>query len=271
MKRRSVSTMCNVLAMLAIFIGLGNEMAQASPRGEGMSIELEIRAWMPTLSASIQSSETSTIGDEVDLESTLGVDTRQNFLWPKVTLHFADRHRLSVSYLNMRYSGDKIVTQEFTFGGITFNVDEAIHSEVNFDELAAEYQYDFLKFSWLAASANLQARYLDIEGEVRGATQGTSKEDFQVPVPTIGVGIRVWPVEWLKVSGDFNVFKLGISAYEAEVIDSEAALTFSPWAWDWFGLSVGYVYYRVLLQDTDSGDRADWFQKGPYAAATARF
>ncbi len=269
MKRRSAREICNVLAMLAIFIGLGNEMAQASPRGEDMWIELELRGWAPTLSASIQSSETSTIGDEVDLESTLGMKTRQNFLWPKATLHFADRHRLSVYYLNMRYSGDKTVTQDFTFGGATFNVNDPIHSEVDFKELVAAYQYDFLKFSRLAVSANLQARYLDIDAEVRGASQGTRKEDFQVPVPTIGVGIRVWPVEWLKVNGDFNIFKLGISAYEVEVIDSQAALTFSPW--DWVALSVGYRYYRVLLQDTDSADRADWFQKGPYAAATARF
>ncbi len=269
MKRRSAREICNVLAMLAIFIGLGNEMAQASPRGEGMSIELEIRAWMPTLSASIQSSETSTIGDEVDLESTLGMKTRQNFFWPKVTLHFADRHRLSVSYLKMQYAGDKTVTQEFTFGGTKFLISEAIHSEIDYKELEAEYRYDFLKFSRLAASANLQVRYLDIDAEVRGAMLGTAKEDFQVPVPTVGVGIRVWPVEWLKVSGDFNIFKLGISAYEAEVIDSQAAVTFSPW--DWVGMSVGYRYYRVLLQDTDSGDRADWFQKGPYVAVTARF
>ncbi len=269
MKRRSATEICNVLAMLAIFIGLGNELAQASPRGEDMWIELELRGWAPTLSASVQSSETSTIGDEIDLESTLGVNTRQNFLWPKATLHFADRHRLSVSYLKMQYEGDKTVTQQFTFGGTTFTVGEAIHSELDFKELVAEYRYDFLKFSRLAASANLQARYLDIDAEVRGATLGTKKEDFQVPLPTIGVGIRVWPVEWLKVNGDFNIFKLGISAYEAEVIDSQAALTFSPW--DWVGLSVGYRYYRVLLQDTDSGDRADWFQKGPYLAVTARF
>jgi len=169
----------------------------------------------------------------------------------------------------MQYAGDKTVTQEFTFGGTTFPISEATHSEIDFKELEAEYRYDFLKFSWLAASANLQVRYLDIDAEVRGVSQGTRKEDFQVPVPTIGVGIRVWPVEWLKVNGDFNIFKLGISAYEAELINSQAAVTFSPW--DWVGLSVGYRYYRVLLQDTDSADRADWFQKGPYLAVTARF
>ncbi len=94
----------------------------------------------------------------------------------------------------MQYAGDKTVTQQFTFGGRTFTVGEAIHSELNFKELEAEYRYDFLKFSRLAASANLQARYLDIDAEVRGTIQGTRKEDFQVPVPTIGVGIRVWPV-----------------------------------------------------------------------------
>jgi hypothetical protein len=197
------------------------------------------------------------------------VNTQQNFWWPKATLHFADRHRLFVSYLDMRYAGDKTITQSFTFGGTTYTANEPVHSQIQFRETVFGYQYDFLKFSRVALNFNLQVHYLDIETEVRGATLGTEKESFQVPIPTIGGGVQIWPTDWLKLSGDFNVFKLGIPGAKGELIDSQAAVTISPM--EWIGLSAGYRYFKILARDTDSNDRADWLQKGPYVSLMLRF
>ncbi|MEK6617359.1 MAG: hypothetical protein AABY90_01555, partial [Nitrospirota bacterium] len=80
---------------------------------------------------------------------------------------------------------------------------------------------------------------------------------------------QAWPVDWLKMSADFNIFKLGVSGFKGELIDSQTALTISPW--EWLGLSVGYRYYRIIARDTASSDRADWLQKGPYAGIMVRF
>ena len=65
-------------------------------------------------------------------------------------------------------------------------------------------------------------------------------------------------------NGEFNIFKLGIPGAKGELIDSQAAVTISPV--EWIGLSAGYRYYRILARDTDSNDRADWLQKGPYVS-----
>ncbi len=245
------------------------DQAQAAPKGENAWIELELRGWGPTLKGSVQSSSTGLPGSTLDFASTLGVNTRQNFYLPKLSLHFAENHRIWASYLNMQYAGDKTITQQFNFGGQTFTVGESTHTELKFKEIAGGYQYDFLKFSRFAANLNLQVHYLDIEAQVRGNTVGTVKETIQVPIPTIGGGLQIWPHDWVKISAEFNIFKLGVSGFKGELIDSQGALTISPW--DWVGLSVGYRYFRVIARDTDKGDRADWLQKGPYIGIMARF
>jgi hypothetical protein len=261
-------TRCILGAILMVQLN-GISPAWAAPNGENALVELELRGWAPTMRGNVQSSSTGIPGTDVSLGDTLGVNTQQNFLWPKATLHFADRHRLFVSYLGMRYAGDKAITQSFTFNGTTYNVNEPVHSQIDFKEYVLGYQYDVLKFSRFALNLNLQVHYLDIETEVRSATQGSNKESFEVPIPTIGAGVQLWPTNWLKLSGDFNVFKMGIPGAKGELIDSQAALTISPV--ERIGLSVGYRYYRILARDTDSNDRADWLQKGPYVSLMFRF
>jgi hypothetical protein len=244
-------------------------LAWGAPNGENAWIELELRGWAPTLRGNVQSSSSGMPGTDVSLSDTLGVNTQQNFFWPKATLHFADRHRLFASYLGMRYAGDKTITQQFIFNGTTYTVGDSVHSQVDFKEAVLGYQYDVLKFTQFALNMNLQLHYLDIKTEVRGAMVGTNKEEFQVPMPTIGAGVQLWPTDWLKLSGDFNIFKMGIPGAKGELIDSQAALTISPV--EWIGVSAGYRYYRILARDTDSNDRADWLQKGPYVSLMLRF
>jgi hypothetical protein len=242
---------------------------KAVPTGEDSWVELEVRGWAPSLRGTVQSSSASMIGTNLSLGDTLGMDTSRQFVWPKATLHFAKNHRIWASYLDMQYSGDKTLTQDVTFGGSTFTATQSVHSELNFKEIAGGYQYDWLKFSKFASNLNLQVHYLDINAKLRSNAVGAVTESIKAPIPTIGVGMQVWPVDWLKLHGDFNIFKLGVAGFKGEMIDSQAALTVSPW--EWLGASVGYRYYRLIARDTDSGDRADWLQHGPYVSVMVRF
>ena len=239
------------------------------PTGEDSWVELEVRGWAPSLRGTVQSSSTSVIGSNLSLGDTLGVDTSRQFVWPKATLHFAKNHRIWASYLDMQFAGDKTLTQTITFGGNTFTAAQSVHSELEFKEIAGGYQYDWLKFSKFSSNLNLQVHYLDINAKLRSNVVGTVSESVKAPIPTIGGGVQIWPVDWLKLHGDFNVFKLGVSGFKGEMIDSQAGLTISPW--EWLGASVGYRYYRIIAQDTKSGDRADWLQHGPYVSVMARF
>lgn len=242
--------------------------AGAEPRGEDQWLELELRGWAPTLSGSARSTANGGTATDVDYDETLGMDTRENFYWPRATFHFAENHRLVASWLHVQYGGDTTVSRQFSFGGTTFTAGEGIHSELELTELTGGYQYDLLKFSRLSANLNLQVHVLDLEAKVRGNTLGSVREQITAPIPTIGGGLRLWPWEWLKVSGDFNIFKASASGFEGELIDSEAMLVISPW--NWIGLGAGYRYWRGLARDTDSNDRIDWLQQGPFFTIVLR-
>ncbi len=242
---------------------------ESVPNGEASWVELEVRGWAPSLRGTVQSSSTSVIGSNLSLGDTLGVDTSRQFVWPKATLHFAENHRIWASYLDMRFAGDKTLTQTINFNGQQFLASQSVHSQLDFKEIAGGYQYDWLKFSKFASNLNLQVHYLDIAAKLRSNAVPTVSESVKAPIPTIGGGVQIWPVKWLKLHGDFNFFKLGVSGFKGEMIDSQAALTVSPW--EWLGASVGYRYYRIIARDTESGDRADWLQHGPYISLIARF
>jgi hypothetical protein len=245
------------------------QAAEKGPVGENAITELELRGWAPSLRGSVQSSSANLIGSIVRADETLGMDTTRQFLWPKATLHFARNHRIWVSYLDMPFAGDKTLTQTITFAGKTFNVNQTIHSELDVKEIAGGYQYDWLKFSQFASHLNLQVHYLDFKAKLSSSVTGTVSERINVPVPTIGGGIQVWPVQWLKLHGEFNIFKLGMSGFKGELIDSQTALTLSPW--EWVGASVGYRYYKIIARDTETNERFDWLQHGPYVSVMVRF
>lgn len=271
MIKRGILTAGSVM-VLVLWGGMSTETASAeeqAPTGENAWVEIELRGWAPTLRGTVQSSATSLIGTNLSLGDTLGVNTTRQFVWPRATLHFARNHRIWASYLDMQYAGDTTLGQTITFGGFTFNVNQAVHTELDFKEVAGGYQYDWLKFSKFASNLNLQLHYLDMAAKLRSAATGTVSESIKAPVPTIGGGVQLWPVDWLKLHGEFNLFKLGVSGFKGELIDSQAALTVSPW--EWLGASIGYRYYRIIARDTKSDDRADWLQHGPYVSVMVRF
>ena len=239
------------------------------PIGESAWVELELRWWFPTLSGSVQSSVGTTVGSTLDLQQTLGVDTTKNFLWPKATLHFADRHRLWATYLGMDYTGATTLTQAIEFGGATFPAGTATTSEIDVKEIVGAYQYDLLKFSRATVRLDLQVHYYDFKGSLSGAGVGTIQEDFQFALPTIGGGVDIWPFDWLKIGGDFNVFKLTVSGMKGQILDGQAGVTISPW--EWLGISGGYRYLKINVDDTKENDQVNWLQDGFYGSVMVRF
>jgi hypothetical protein len=254
--------------MFPVLDASGATSVVAAPKGENSRFEFELRGWSPTLSGRLQASDKGNPGNRLRLDEDLGVNTQQSFFWPKATLRLAQRHRLSVSYLGMRYSGDKTLTQDFNFAGGVYTAGMRTHTQIDFKEIVAGYQYDYLIGKALMTYVNLQVHYLDFKGEVSTDTS-TVKRDFQAPVPTIGTGLRVYPFPWLKLSGEFNVFKMGIAGKKGELLDGQAAMTISPW--ERFGISLGYRYFRVIAVDTEVDNRVDWLQEGPYASVLVRF
>jgi hypothetical protein len=259
-------------------------------------IEPKARWWFPTLSGKVSSSTTNAPGTGLTASGDLALKTSRNFIWPALTTHFAERHRVTLSYLPMDYSGNRTLAQSITFAGSTFGAGTRLQSELSLTDVSAAYQYDLLKASSGSLFLSIQAHYLDLKAHLKG-TNGSTVTDvskrLQIPVPTIGGGLQLAPFRGLSLNGDFNIFKMGIKGFKGELIESQAGLTLHPLAYlgdnrrewcstfaptfcvspraDSLALSAGFRYFRVLARDNVGANQVDWLQQGPYIDLSVKF
>jgi hypothetical protein len=260
-------------------------------------IEPQVNWWFPTLHGRFLSSVGGAPGTNLHPGADLGMKTVRNFVWPSLTAHLADRHRLIFSYLPMNYGGDLTLTQSVSFFGRQFAAGTNLHSELSLTDYSATYQYDVLQTSKGSGFVSVQVHYLDFKARLDGnpgSQPSTAVEKkLQLPVPTIGAGLRTQPIYGLSVNGDFHIFKLGVGSFKGELIDSHIGLTLNPFvvfgttprelcstfaptlclstATDRVAISTGFRYFRVQASDADGATQVDWLQKGPYIALSIKF
>jgi len=260
-------------------------------------IEPQVNWWFPTLHGRFLSSVGGAPGTNLHPGADLGMKTVRNFVWPSLTAHLADRHRLIFSYLPMNYGGDRTLTQSVSFLGRQFAAGTSLHSELSLTDYSATYQYDVLQTSRGSGFVSVQVHYLDFKARLDGnpgSQPSTAVEKkLQLPVPTIGAGLRTQPLYGLSVNGDFHIFKLGVGSFKGELIDSHIGITLNPFvvfgtkprelcstlaptlcfstATDRVAISTGFRYFRVQASDADGATQVDWLQKGPYIALSIKF
>lgn len=260
-------------------------------------VEPKARWWFPALHAKILTSAGGSPGTSLQPDSDLGIKTSRNFIWPMLTAQLAERHRVVLSYLPMQYGGNRTLTQNVSFAGYQFLSGAALQSTLNLTDASVTYQYDVLRAAPGTAYLSIQARYLEMKTRLQG-TAGSTRVDLEkqlsVPIPTIGGGLRTNSWYGLSLNGDFNIFKMGISGYKGELIDSQVGLTFNPLAlWktpprelcstfaptlclpfspDNVAISTGYRYFHALARDRGANPtQMDWLLKGPYLDISIKF
>jgi len=302
LRRSGLLTLVLLIWLMAI-PGIGFCETPAQPPVETAKpktwwVEPQARWWLPTLHAKTFSSAGGASGSSLNLDSDLGVKTSRNFIWPILTAQLAERHRVVFSYLPMQFGGNRNLTQTTNIAGFQFQAGASINSVINVTDASITYQYEFLRAAPGSAHVNLQGRYLEMNSRYQ-VTSGGSTVDINKPIvfplPTIGGGLRTNPWHGLSLSGDFNVFKLGISGFKGQLIDSQIGLTFNPLAlWkspprelcstlaptlclpfspDELAISTGYRYFRATATTTANMGQTsmDWIQQGPYFDISIRF
>jgi len=297
-----------VAALLVFWVALGHPMeglcgAPVEPPSSGADpspswwVQPQARWWFPSLRATVLSSVAGSPGTSLSPDSDLGIKTSRNFLYPMLTAQWAERHRLVLSYLTMQYGGNKTLAQDISFAGYQFSSGTALQSTMNLTDASATYQYDVWRAAPGTAYVSVQARYLEMKTRLQGMAGGIRadlQKQLSIPLPTIGGGLRTNPWYGLSLNGEFNIFKMGISGYKGELIDSQVGLTWNPLAlWnfpsrelcstlaprlclpfkpDGIAVSTGYRYFRVLARDTGANPtQMDWLLKGPYLDISMKF
>jgi outer membrane protein len=224
--------------------------------------------WRPDFSGEVQVDDNSIIGTTIDAENDLGMDDES---YPTIEVFFGlGNHHLTLSYTKPDYSGKNNIARNIVFNGQTYTSNTFVESDLKFQMLDLEYQYDFINLEKFLAGFSLgvlaKAKYIEGEARLQAASLGyDEKETFKVPVPMLGLGLHVGLLADIL---EARVKGAGVIYSGSTFYDAQADLSFTPIPF--VAIHGGYRAMKLKIDDI-SDVSADIEFKGPYAGLTISF
>jgi outer membrane protein len=156
------------------------------------------------------------------------------------------------------------LSRAFTWGDIDFTINEDVRSEVQLDQIDVALYWRILD-NVANLDIGINAKYIDIDATITGATSGSDTANVSGLVPMLyaGVGIDL-PLTGLSVSADGAYIGYdGSNFYDVTV----RATYDSPWL---LGIEAGYRKLRLDLDNFDESYANVEFD-GPYLGAYIHF
>jgi len=224
--------------------------------------------WGPNFSGEFRVDENSIVGTTINAGHDLGMDDES---YPTLEIFFGQGdHHLTLSYTKADYSGENSIDRNIVFKGQTYTFNTFVESDLKFQMLDLEYQFDFINLENAVAGFSLgflaKAKYIAGEARLQAPSLGIDeKETFKIPVPMLGLGMHV------GVLADILEARLkgaGITYSGNTFYDAQAELAFTP-----VPLVTIHGGCRIMKLKIDdiSNVSSDIEFKGPYAGLSINF
>ena len=203
-------------------------------------------------------------GNEIDVKDDLHIEDKTKF-----QASFEWRHKVKlipdvkVDYLHVRTSGTGTITKDITFGGVTFNVSDKVHTDFKADQIDVTFFYNPVERERLNVQIGLGFKYLTGYVDLKSLTTGDySNTDYDIPVPYL----------YASVIAKSSHFRFGIEG---------KGLAYSgSYFYDWklkggvgYGrlfANIGFRYERLKIDDVEDLS-TDLKIKGIFGEAGVRF
>lgn len=134
--------------------------------------------------------DAGTLGTELSGEDDLGLDKNKVLARGEVWFRMKERHRARISsyFIPLNRRGNTILDRTIAFGNETFNVNEAIQSELKLNLFAITYAYSFVKNDRMELGASLGFDVVEFEAKATvPARLRTEREERSGPAPLVGL------------------------------------------------------------------------------------
>jgi hypothetical protein len=135
-------------------------------------------------------SDAGTPGTELNGEDDLGLGKNKVLARGEVWFRMKERHRARISsyFIPLNRRANTVLDRTIQFGNETFDVNEAIESEIRLNLLAITYAYSFVKNDRLELGASLGFDVVEFEGKATvPARLRTEREERSGPAPLVGL------------------------------------------------------------------------------------
>ena len=248
----------------AIFFALTLIFCSALPAG---AFEIGARAmyWFPAFKADMKADDAGVVGTEVSAKDTLGVGYKAI---PTVEVFGGlGKHRVTLGYTPMNYSGSTTLSSAVTFDGKTFAAGTNVETDLKLRMIDLEYQYTFLDMENLLAGFSLgaigQIKY--IEGEAKLSGGGKSAEQTaRVPLPMVGLGAHIGILAGIL---EARAKATGMGYSGNYLYEALADISFTPFPF--LDLHAGYKHIGLKIDKSDLYLNTQF--TGPYVGLTVSF
>jgi outer membrane protein len=248
-----------------VFLAMASLLA-AVPVYAASTFEAGVRGnyWFPKLSANVTTTSAG-VTSQFDAKKDLGVGD-ENFPSGEAFIKYG-RFHFRVGYTPVSFDGSKQITDNVTFNGQTFTVNDNVITNLDLKMLDGEFQIDILRPDLEVANFNLgvivKVKYVDGNVKLRNAVQTESKA-FQVPIPMVGLAAGAG---FLKNMVRVDVRATGITYSNNHLYEGDAFVSFVPLPF--FRVQGGY---RILDLNIDTDDVVAKLKlNGPYVGAQLSF
>ncbi|MHC4134814.1 MAG: porin family protein [Planctomycetota bacterium] len=180
-------------------------------------IAVRADAWYPRLDGEFSSSG----GDIIDA-AELNLDT--NAWGPAAEVALTPgRFFFRFDFYQVRFEGDSTLSRTFSFGGITFTINEDVEARVRIDSYRFLSGFAVVKTAPFRLYVLLGLGYYHLEGRVVGSVSGAAEESLDIPVPLLGLLAQAKVTRFLfevEVSG----LTVSFSDVGADYVDVKASV-----------------------------------------------
>lgn len=250
--------------------------AQYTPRtlsdpatGEKFHIEGAIGLWSPDADISISSEGVGIEGSTIDFKNDLGLLDKR-FGEFHLTGKLARKHKLRFQFIPIKYQLEPVlIKRELVFNGQKYVVGLPVTAAFKWNAYRFTYEYDFLAHDRWFAGLILEAKYTDVDAELRSPIL----EEFahaKAPIPAIGGIGRYYFVPNISITGELSGITLPKSVsedYNAHYFDLDIYGTVNVTRN--FGGQFGYRKFDVAYKVKE--DSGALLLRGLYFSAVARF
>ena len=232
----------------------------------------ELGAFVPKTSTSAQLDSTNLgAGANVDFERALGMTTQKvvpdaGFRW-----RFAEHWRFEAEYFQLNRSGDKTISQDITWNGVTFTAGTQVQSKFNFSDLRTSVGYSFFKRKDKDLGVSFGFHVASYDVALQAAGTGNEQKRITAPLPVLSAyGQFALTDEW-SVGGRLDRFTMSYDHYDGNVTSMGLDVNYQPFRHVGFGLAYRSLFIVLTASKPDFTAKFNQNFQGPLLYMNASF
>ncbi|MGE5893829.1 MAG: hypothetical protein ACM34I_07220 [bacterium] len=243
-----------LLAMMLVM--LAAQSAGASEAGEQKNpwekFSLGLGGFIASLESEIRLGSEGA-GVDVNLEDAFDLDSTATVFRAEALYRAGEsrRHRLDLSYLDIRRRGTRTLTRDIEIKDKTFTIGTTVDSSLNIKIIKGGYGYSFFQDERFDVGVGLGVYVMPIDYSVTSGTGRAESESITAPLPVLSLYANFAFTTKLFLKQNIDLFYLEYSRFKGTLADTKIALEYNVWKHVGFGLA--FDMFRLSLE-ADGGD-----------------